>query len=73
MALKQPTMASFNLTRLSNDQDGLSPSTSGENTSACLPFIPDVHGPKKRKLFQSSWLSQVDLLRSNKKNGAIHF
>ena len=44
MAMKQPTLASFNFKGSSSNQDGLSPSTSGENTNACLPSITDVHG-----------------------------
>ena len=58
--MKQPSLASFNFKRSLNDQDGPSPSASGESTDARLPLIPDVHGGKKRKLFQSSWLSQFD-------------
>ena len=75
MAMKQPTLASFNFKRLSNDQDGPSPSSFGENTKACLWSIPDVYvGPNKENcLNPSSWLSQFDLLRSDKKNGTMHF
>ena len=39
---KQPTLMSFHFKNLSNDQDKLSPSMSGENTDACLPSIPDT-------------------------------
>ena len=42
MAMKQPTVVSFHFESLSNDQDGLSPSSSGENNEACLPSIPYV-------------------------------
>ena len=47
MAIKQPTLASFHFKNLSDDQDKPSPSTSGENTDACLPLIPDTREPKK--------------------------
>ena len=70
--IKQPLLAYFNLKRLSNDQDGLSLSTSGENTDACSSLIQDMHGLQKRKHFQSSWLSQLDWLRSDEKIGTMH-
>ena len=42
MVMKHPTLASFHVRNSSNNQDKLSPSTSGENTNACLPSIPDA-------------------------------
>ena len=50
MAMKQPTFVSVEFKRSSNDQDGLTPSTSGENTETCSQLIPDVRVPLKRKL-----------------------
>ena len=47
MAMKQPTLTSFHFKKLSNDQDKLLPRTTGENTDACSPAIPDTHGPQK--------------------------
>ena len=47
MALKHPTVASSHFKYSSNDQDKPSPSTSGENTDACSPLIPDARGPQK--------------------------
>ena len=47
MAMKQPKFVSLHFQYLSNDQDKPSLSTSKENTDACSPSIPDVHGPKK--------------------------
>ena len=72
MAMKQPTLASFDFKMSSNDKDGPSLSKSGENTKAYSSLIPDMHGPKKRKFFQSSWLSQFDWRHSDKKNGTMH-
>ena len=73
MTMKQPTLAAFNFKRSSSDQNGLSLSTSGENTNACS-LIPDVRDlqKKKKKMFHFSCLSQFDLLRSDKKNGTMH-
>ena len=42
MVMKHPTLASFHVRNSSNNQDKLSPSTSGENTNARLPSIPDA-------------------------------
>ena len=50
MAIKQPTFVSFDFKRSSNDQDGLTPSTLGENTETCSQLIPDVRVPLKQKL-----------------------
>ena len=47
MAMKQPTLVSLHFKNLSNDQDKLSQSTSGENTDTCLLSFPDTRGPKK--------------------------
>ena len=44
MAKKRPTLESFHFKSLSYDQDGVLPSTSGENTNACSPSIPYVLG-----------------------------
>ena len=49
MAIKQPTFVSFDFKRSSNDQDGLRPSTSGDNTETRSQLIPDVRVPFKRK------------------------
>ena len=48
MALNQPTPASFNFTIFLNYQDKPSLSTSGENTDACSPSIPDARGTQTR-------------------------
>ena len=50
MAMKQPTFVAFDFKRSSNDQDGLTPSTSGDNTETFSQLIPDVRVPLKRKL-----------------------
>ena len=47
MAMKQPTLMSFHFKKLSNDQDKRSPSTSEENTKACLPLSPNALVPQK--------------------------
>ena len=64
MAMKQPTLASFNDKKSSNDQDGPSSSKLGGNTNKCAPSIPNVHGQKKKKtLFQTLWLSNIWCLK----------
>ena len=71
--MKQPTMASFNFERSSNDQDGPLPGTQEEDIDACSPSIPYKRGPpKKRKVFPSSWLSQFDLIGFDEKRGNMH-
>ena len=71
-AMKQPTLASFNFKRSSSDQDGPRPSKLEENIDTCSPSITYEHGPKKIKVFPSSWLSQFDLLGFYEKRGTMH-
>ena len=47
MAMKQQPLAFFHFKNLSNDQDKPSPSTSGENTNACLQFQEVQNPPVK--------------------------
>ena len=47
MEMKQPLHFKYS----SNDQDKPSPSTSGENTDACLLSIPDARGPENHMMF----------------------
>ena len=65
-----PTLAALNFKSLSNDQDGPPSSTLEENIDACR--FPTSMGPKKRKVFPSSWLNQFDLLGINEKRGMMH-
>ena len=44
----------------------------GEPCDACSPSIPYKGGPKKRKAFPSSWLTQFDLLGFDEKRGTMH-
>ena len=66
----QPTLAAFYFESLSSGQDRLSPSTLEENIDACR--FPTSEGPKKREVFQSSWLSQFDSLGFNEKRATMH-
>ena len=66
----QPTFAAFNFKSLSNDQDGLSPSTLEENIDTCR--FPTSMDPQKREALPSSWLSQFDLLGIDDKRGMKH-
>ena len=47
----------FKSKRSSNDQDGPSPSTSGENANTCWMSIPDISGAQKKKTFNPPGLA----------------
>ena len=47
MEIKQQALASYDFKSLSNNQDGLSLNSSGENTDAYSPSIAQAGGPQK--------------------------
>ena len=66
--LMQPTFAAFNFKSLSNDQDGLSPSTLEKNVDACcFPTSVDPPPKKKRNCFHPHGLPSLTCLVSTRK------
>ena len=53
--MKLPALMSFHFKTSSNDQDKLSLNTSGDNTDACLPLIPDACKSQKTQERQHSY------------------
>ena len=70
--MKQPTLASFNFKKSSNDQDGPHRVHKKKISMHVRRLFPTSVGPPKNKVFPSSWLSQFDLHGFDEKQESMH-